>query len=34
MKNKNLTSLIVEPEVSFPGLATGYGGGGVPGGVI
>lgn len=31
---KKLTSLIVEPEVSFPGLATGYGGGGVPGGVI
>ena len=26
--------MIVEPEVSFPGLAIGYGGGGVPGGVI
>lgn len=29
-----LTSFMVELEVSFPGLATGYGGGGVPGGVI
>lgn len=29
-----LTSFIVEFVVSFPGLAVGYGGGGVPGGVI